>query len=148
MTREQLKFAVLPWHSLTQTEAWPHPGWLGAQHLKTKVSVNREGQMTVLESFPNGTFHGNKPAVQLKMAFTEALCFIYKDKSIFFLNTKWSALQPFTWKEVHRTTSDYPSAKPFIKSWVWPVNLQTPLCPMSEKRKSGECQPNPMQMQA
>lgn len=42
--------------------------------------------MTVLESFPNGTFHGTKPAVQLKMAFTEALCFIYKDKSIFFFN--------------------------------------------------------------
>lgn len=45
---------------------------------------SRQGQMTVLESFPNGTFHGNKPTVQLKMAFTEALCFIYKDKSIFF----------------------------------------------------------------
>lgn len=44
--------------------------------------------MTVLESFPNGTFHGNKPALQLKMAFTEALCFIYKDKSIFFFSTQ------------------------------------------------------------
>lgn len=44
--------------------------------------------MTVLESCPNGTFHGNKPVVQLKMAFMEALCFIYKDKSIFFFQHK------------------------------------------------------------
>lgn len=87
MTRAQLKFAVLPWRSLTQTEVWPQLSYSadsGAQHLETTVSVNREGQMTVLESFPNGTFHGNKPVVQLKMAFVEALCFIYKDKSIFF----------------------------------------------------------------
>lgn len=29
MTREQLKFAVLPWRSLTQTEAWPQlSSWL------------------------------------------------------------------------------------------------------------------------
>lgn len=56
----------------------------GAQHLKTTVSANLEGQMTFLESFPNSTFYGNKPVVQLKMNFRQALSLIYKDKSIFF----------------------------------------------------------------